>query len=733
MVYGSQFVLLDLFWDSSRNGGTIEDVDPIVDDTHLYWWICHGCGKFYKSTVRRVLLDFKNVKSVSALNSYCLSCRMIGVKSKYFVNDIFKFIDTDYIDMVKVLYRDFLAKSSVSFTFYVFCPDCKSLHWANESTFTKRGSFCCKKCASLRKAVKTHGSVASVLPEVLPYYSSKNVLPANKLPVWRINCNDNKVYMVCPSCGIEHSKRMDAVINNGAFCGPCAKHKNSYRFGGSLYELYPEVASMFDGGGNTVSSKEISPGTHEVYRFKCSGSNLPEHFFEKDLSAVVAANKRGALGCPVCAGFEVQEGVNDFKSRVPDMASLWDYNKNVTKPQKVLYTSADKYYFICEKGHSFTKSLKHAIRDINLKSKGCPVCSGRKVVEGVNDLATLRPDILQYWNWQLNTISPYEVSVHSNKEAWFICANKGCNSLFKTSIGIRSATLGFCDDCRKRSWSISEKEVISLIRSWGFYVEEESHFLGGLTSFDIYIPEKKVAIEYNGLYWHSDKVRADKNYHYNKYKRCKDNGVSLIFIWEDDYLFKKDIVISMLKNKLGVSESEKINARDCEIAYVDYPSACEFLNKYHIQGKVSGSVYLSLKDSGGNIVAIAVLQDNSDGTVLLKRYCTSCNVRGGFSKILKCVEESGVYSGIVTFSDNGVSDGSLYSNNGFIAVEDLKPDYFYIVSGKRKHKFNYRLDRFKKDSNLVYVEGLSESELATLNKLARVWDAGKVKWFKSFK
>ena len=64
--------------------------------------------------------------------------------------------------------------------------------------------------------------------------------------------------------------------------------------------------------------------------------------------------------------------------------------------------------------------------------------------------------------------------------------------------------------------------------------------------------------------------------------------------------------------------------------------------------------------------------------------------------------------------------------------KELAPDYMYIVNGERKHKFGYRLKRFQSDPELKYVVGLTERELAALNGLERVWDAGKTRYRKTF-
>lgn len=135
----------------------------------------------------------------------------------------------------------------------------------------------------------------------------------------------------------------------------------------------------------------------------------------------------------------------------------------------------------------------------------------------------------------------------------------------------------------------------------------------------------------------------------------------------------------------------------------------------------------------GTVLAVMVLkrEPGTNGKTLnLLRFATSVNVVGGFTKLLKHVEKEYAPESIITFSDNCVSDGGLYLNNSFTVAAELAPDYKYVVKGERVHKFQYRLKRFREDPNLIFEEGLSERELAQLNNLPRIWDAGKIKWVK---
>ena len=248
---------------------------------------------------------------------------------------------------------------------------------------------------------------------------------------------------------------------------------------------------------------------------------------------------------------------------------------------------------------------------------------------------------------------------------------------------------------------------------------------------DIYIPSKNIAIEYNGIYWHSELYR-DSKYHYNKWKACKDKGIQLIQIWEDEWNRNPEQIKRMLAHKLGASNERKVFARKTTIVELTKAEVEPFLNENHVQGYASGSYYLGLQDKETDeLVSVLILKNEAktDGKMLnIIRYATSANVIGGFTKLLSYATKTYQPDSYITFSDNCVSDGGLYENHGFIADKHLPPDYMYVVGNVRRHKFGYRLKRFKDDPALLWEEGLTERELADLNGLKRIWDAGKTRW-----
>lgn len=94
-------------------------------------------------------------------------------------------------------------------------------------------------------------------------------------------------------------------------------------------------------------------------------------------------------------------------------------------------------------------------------------------------------------------------------------------------------------------------------------------------------------------------------------------------------------------------------------------------------------------------------------------------------------ENNYYFEKFITFSDNCISEGGLYENNGFTLDKHIPADYMYLVKHyKREHKFKYRKVKFKNDPSLQYDENMTERQLASLNGMLRIYDAGKIKWVK---
>lgn len=271
------------------------------------------------------------------------------------------------------------------------------------------------------------------------------------------------------------------------------------------------------------------------------------------------------------------------------------------------------------------------------------------------------------------------------------------------------ANVKVCTICNPISSFKSGQElnVSEWIKSFGINVENSNRTILKPYELDIYLPDYKLAIEYNGLYWHSDIRIDDKNYHYNKTKSCKDRGIKLLHIWEDDWLYKQDIIKSMILNKIGIIKT-KIYARKCEIRIVNNKDLVyNFLNVNHIQGKCLYSESVGLFYNN-ELVSVMVF-GNPRGNLELVRFCSKINtlVVGGSSKLFKYFISNFEVDSIITYADISQFSGEVYNKLGF-KFEHLSPvNYWWVVDGIRRHRFSYNKKKLIKmggDPNKTEIE-----------------------------
>lgn len=230
---------------------------------------------------------------------------------------------------------------------------------------------------------------------------------------------------------------------------------------------------------------------------------------------------------------------------------------------------------------------------------------------------------------------------------------------------------------------------------------------------DIYIPSKKIAIEYNGIFWHSEFFK-NRKYHYNKYISCKKNGVKLIQIWEDTWNEDKNKVKSFLLNKINIYK-KRIFARSCHIKNIEPKIKDVFLNENHLQKSSRSSINIGLyyDEELVSIMTFGKRRINSKETFELIRYCTKKDyiIVGGASKLFNYFKKNYKFEQIVSYSDNSYSNGEIYNILGFENTNETI-NYYWTNSKKRYHRFNFNKKRLVKmghDKNKTEYEIMRES------------------------
>lgn len=257
--------------------------------------------------------------------------------------------------------------------------------------------------------------------------------------------------------------------------------------------------------------------------------------------------------------------------------------------------------------------------------------------------------------------------------------------------------------CQKCSMMFSHYEIelgdfIASIIGEENIIRNDRNILNG-NELDIYIPCKKLAFEFDGLYWHSEIKKPDKRYHINKTKLCEEQGIQLIHIFEDEWIHKNDICKSRILNLLG--KSERIFARKCVVEKVDKKTAKEFFIKNHIQGNVNSNIIYGLKYNGELVSAMSfgnyrknMGRNATDNAFEMLRFCNKIghNVVGGASKLFNHFVKDNNPNEIISYADRRWSMGKLYENLNFKFTHTSEPSYFYIIGDERKNRFGFRKD-----------------------------------------
>lgn len=672
-----------------------------------------------------------------------------------------------------------------------FLWECKNGHqWTQVlANRTKKGGSFCQYCLG-KLPYPGESDLATLYPDVSQEWDyEKN----EDTPVGFATHSRKKKWWICPQ-GHSYDMRVINRTKGQQNCPYCSGKRVLPGFN-DVATTRPKILKYWDYEKNDITPQEITEKSAKKVWFTCG---KPEHSWQGTL---VKLGRGKDIICRVCSGHVVIKGINDLSSQFPQIAAElvqedpesiymfssrkvswkcgmghkwraspaqrakynegkcphcyyngrigksigniedtnisvkspqilneWDYAKNNVDPRTVSFGSTKKYWWKCQQGHSYEQEVNTKV----YYNQGCPYCSNNRIFTGFNDLATHHPHLVQWWDYDNNDdLLPTTCSKNSSKKVNWVCIHNKEHK-FTKSVSNMVKTNGSCPICFSEGRSGLEQDLADFVMSIlpdNTTVLRNDRSLIRPKELDIYIPSKNIAIEFNGLYWHSETSGKDRYYHYDKWKQCSDKGVQLITIWEDDWIEKRSIVEKMLVHKLGVDNSRTIYARKTSIEEIDFHTSKDFLDEHHIQGSSQGSVYFGLY-YGDYLVAVSVWRKNKK-KLYLDRYATSCNVVGGMGKMLKqgilYAKKHGL-SQIITFADHEVSNGNLYDVLGFDLDGLLDPDYKYVVDGQRKHKFGYRLKRFKNDPELIYRDGLTELQLAELNDLHRVWDCGKSRY-----
>lgn len=271
--------------------------------------------------------------------------------------------------------------------------------------------------------------------------------------------------------------------------------------------------------------------------------------------------------------------------------------------------------------------------------------------------------------------------------------------------------------------------VASLVGGANVYHNDRS--LLSPLEVDIFIPSKKIAIEYDGLYWHNDEQQPNHKYHLLKTELCEDKDIQLIHIFENEWLFKRNIVESRLKDLFGMP-SHVIFARKCLVKEVEASASMNFQEDNHLQGAVNANVNLGLyfKDELISLMTFGKPRFDKKHEWELLRFCNKLghHIPGAASKLLKHFERQYHPKSIVSYADRRWSRGKLYEALGFTLDHVSAPNYWYFNDYKSMN-LQSRV-KFQKHhlSDLLECFDPTKSEIENMraNGYHRIFDCGNL-------
>lgn len=247
---------------------------------------------------------------------------------------------------------------------------------------------------------------------------------------------------------------------------------------------------------------------------------------------------------------------------------------------------------------------------------------------------------------------------------------------------------------------------------------------------DIYLPEHKLAIEYCGIYWHSEVAgKKGQHYHREKWEQCKQKQIKLITIFEDEWKNHKDLICSMLRHQVKQKSNTKVYARKCQILKIDSKLSSEFLNKNHIHGSAAAEIHLGLYYNNQLVYVMSFtrhnISRNNTQNWEIQRMAGLINVAvvGGASKLFNYFTKTYNPENMISYADLRWFTGNSYQHLGFSLSQNTKPGYWYIDRNftSRKHRYSLRKNKFD-DQNLT------EWQNRQLQGWDRIWDCGHAKW-----
>lgn len=398
------------------------------------------------------------------------------------------------------------------------CSNCGGKYETSINLKTIRG-IKCPYCTGNR-ALPGFNDLLTKYPEICKEwdYNKNAIQPSEVMPG-----SGKKAWWICSKC--HGSYETQILSRTGGHGCPFCRGIKVLKGYNDLQTLRPDVAKYWDSKKNNLKPDEVTIGTHKKYYWKCDNC---DYAWRDSVNHQV--HKKG---CPACkigksdrCGIRAATKDNCLSTTNPEVLTSWDYSKNTIKPEEVTSGSGKIVYWHCDKCHTeYQKKIGEQVR------YGCSYCNGKYPIKGKNDLATLYPDVAKEWNYEKNgDLTPDCVTAMNTRKVWWKCSS--CGREWQAYIENRTRDNNGCPSCQARTHtSFPEQAVFYYInKALPDTLNGYRDIFDTRMELDVYIPSRKIAIEYDGKAWHKNKSDVQRDI--NKYNICKKHGIKLIRLAE---------------------------------------------------------------------------------------------------------------------------------------------------------------------------------------------------------
>lgn len=562
----------------------------------------------------------------------------------------------------------------------------------------------------------------------------------------------------CPKCGLDKQKQ-SLVMTHEKFVGKCTLlYGDTFDFSETKFidmttpvsytcKVHGVVSAspryILNGLGCKKCSleKKNAEARHDTNWFISESKRKFGDAFSYDKSVYVGAHESIIITCKEYGDFETTPAEH-LKSKTGRTSKLNNkqfddtyFLSKFTEKHKNLY-SYTKTKNIHRHGSITCTCQKHGDFEIktayHLNGGGCPMCAKEnssaiardrhrynkeKFVELASEIHGDRYnyDFVEY--------------IDSHTKVGIVCKTHG---LFYTKPHNHLNSKSGCPACISYS-SRAEQEIYDFLISNGVTPIRNKKEGVDIFEYDLFLPDKKIAIEHHGLYWHSDKFKDD-NYHKNKRLASLKNGVRVIQIFSDEWTNKRDICESMLLNRVGICKT-KIYARKCSIVELTSDECNIFLEKNHMQGMgVNAGIRLGLR-YGNELVSVMTfcnyrrslgMTSVIDGYELL-RFSNKLNVSviGGASRLFSYFRKKYSPTEVTSFCNLRWGEGKMYTNIGMVKIKETAPNYYYTKGSVREERFKFTKHKLVE---MGHSEAKTEREIMQELGYFRVYDCGHAKY-----